>query len=72
LVYPEAARKNKIERIVRILTKIDINGNVLNTQVIQSLEGGDQAAIEAITKNQMDTWRKKCATRSFCLNPGGL
>jgi len=59
LIYPEAARKNRIEGIVRILAKIDINGNVLTTQVIQSLEGCDQAAIEAITKTKWIPGEKK-------------
>lgn len=58
-VYPEDARKNKIEGMTQIETIIDENGNVTEPKVVKSSgdRGLDQAALDAVAR-----WRFKPAT----------
>lgn len=51
LVYPELARKAGIEGTVTVQAKIGVNGEVIDTKILQSLgenNGCDEAAVEAI------------------------
>lgn len=50
LVYPERAKKNKIEGKVRIRYTIDKHGHVIKTKVITRLEHGCDEEAERIIK----------------------
>ena len=52
IFYPELARKAGVEGQVIVLTYIDRTGKVVKTEVIQSLMGCDQAAVDAIVKTK--------------------
>ena len=47
-VYPESARKAKVEGIVVLEAKTDEKGNVLDTRMLRSIPLLDQAAIDAV------------------------
>jgi protein TonB len=48
LVYPDFARKAGVEGKVLVYALIDTDGSVVNTKVMQSLVGCDDAAVNAI------------------------
>ncbi len=47
-VYPEEARQARIEGVVILAVRTDINGRVKNTKILRSIPKLDQAAIEAV------------------------
>jgi TonB family protein len=47
-VYPEKARKQGLEGIVILSAKTDENGKVIDTMVLRSIPGLDQAAMDAL------------------------
>jgi TonB family protein len=47
-IYPEAAKKDKIQGIVIIEATTDIYGRVVNTEILRSVPELDQAAIDAV------------------------
>jgi TonB family protein len=47
-VYPEVARKARVEGIVILEAKADEEGNVADTRILRSIPLLDQAAIEAV------------------------
>lgn len=52
LTYPELAKKAGIEGTVRVNAHIDVEGNVLSTQILEGVTGCDQAAMEAVKKTK--------------------
>lgn len=58
--YTEAARRARIQGVVVLRTTIDVEGNVVDAEVIKPLAMGlDQAALEAVRQ-----WKFRPATRS--------
>lgn len=52
LFYPELAKKAGVEGRVVVLVYIDRTGKVVKTEVVQSVTGCDQVAVDAIVKTR--------------------
>jgi periplasmic protein TonB len=60
LVYPEEAKKLRIEGIVHLITEIDDNGKVLKVEIIKGLAGGcNDEAIRLIKNMQFGRVKKQ-------------
>jgi TonB family protein len=47
-VYPDEARRARIEGTVVVEAKVDVNGKVIDAKVLKSIPGLDQAAVDAV------------------------
>jgi protein TonB len=47
-VYPEAAKRDKIQGVVRLAVLIGKDGTVKDARVVQSVSALDQAAVDAV------------------------
>jgi TonB family protein len=60
LVYPEEAKKLRIEGIIHLITEIDDNGKVLKVEIIKGLAGGcNDEAIRLIKNMQFGKVKNK-------------
>jgi len=51
LIYPDEARKNRIEGIVYLTAEIDDNGKVIHVEIIKGLAGGCNEEAVRLIKN---------------------
>jgi TonB family protein len=47
-VYPDEARRARIEGTVVVEARVDVNGKVIDAKVLKSIPGLDQAAVDAV------------------------
>jgi TonB family protein len=60
LVYPEEARKLRIEGTVHLMAEINDNGNVISVQVIKGLAGGcNDEAVRLVNNVQFGSVKNK-------------